>query len=408
MANKSVYDVLVERGFLAQTTHEDTIREKLSKPGVTFYTGFDPTADSLHVGHMITLMMMAHMQRAGHRPIALVGGGTAMIGDPSGRTDMRSMMSKDTIEHNAQRFKAQMQRFIDFTDDKAILVNNADWLTKFNYIDFIRDYGAHFSVNRMLTAECYRSRLERGLTFLEFNYMLLQGYDFLELFRRYNCDLQLGGDDQWSNILAGIDLIRRVEQKEAYGATVNLLLNSEGVKMGKTAKGAVWLDENKMSVFDFYQYWRNVGDSEVIKCLKLLTFVDMAEINEYAKLEGAELNQVKQRLAYEITAIVHGEEKAAKAQQQALDLFSGAGRSEDMPTIEVAVSSLPTSLLDVLSSAKVFASKSEARRMFQQNGVYLNDNSDLGIDYQLTEADFSNNEAIVRRGKKKFFRLQLI
>ncbi len=410
---KNVYDTLIERGFLAQTTHADTIKRKLGEEQVVFYTGFDPTADSLHVGHMIALMMMAHLQRAGHKPIALIGGGTAMIGDPSGRSDLRQMMTPETIAHNASRFQQQMSLIIDFADDPkapgngAILVNNADWLGKLDYLTFIRDIGVHFSVNRMLTAECYRQRLERGLTFLEFNYMLLQAYDYLQLFQNYNCTLQMGGDDQWSNVLAGVDLVRRVEQTEVYGATVNLLLNSEGKKMGKTAKGAVWLDENKLPVFDFYQYWRNIPDSDVINCLKLLTFVEMDEVNHYAELEGSAINEAKLRLAYEVTKIVHGEEKAKAAEQQAKELFSGAGRSEDMPTAEIAANDLPKQFLSILADNKFVPSRSEGRRLMLQGGIYLNNEVIKDLDYQLKTEDFTDNEVIVRRGKKNFYRLLL-
>lgn len=410
---QNVYDTLIERGFLAQTTHADIIRRKLGEEKVVFYTGFDPTADSLHVGHMIALMMMAHLQRAGHKPIALVGGGTAMIGDPSGRSDLRQMMTPETIAHNASCFQRQMSLIIDFADSSdqagngAILVNNADWLGNLDYLSFIRDIGVHFSVNRMLTAECYKQRLERGLTFLEFNYMLLQAYDYLQLFRNYGCTLQMGGDDQWSNVLAGVDLVRRVEQSEVYGATVKLLLNSEGGKMGKTAKGAVWLDENKMPVFDFYQYWRNLPDSDIINCLKLLTFVEMSEIEEYARLEGSDINQAKLRLAYEVTKIVHGQEKAQAAERQAKELFSGGGRSKDMPTAEINSQQLPQHLLSLMADHKFVPSRSEGRRLLQQGGIYLNNQVVTELDRQLTAKDFHEGEAIIRRGKKNFYRLLL-
>lgn len=399
---RNVFDILEERGYISQATHKDEIYELLSKPGVSFYIGFDPTADSLHVGHFVQMMVMSYMQKAGHRPIALMGGGTAMIGDPSGRSDMRQMMTIETIDHNVECFKKQMGKVVDFSDDKAIIVNNGDWLRNLNFMDFMRDIGPHFSVNKMLTAECYKQRLEKGLTFLEFTYMLMQSYDFYYLNKEYDCCLELGGDDQWSNIIGGVELIRRKEQKPAYGLTFTLLTNSEGKKMGKTAKGAVWLDPNKTSPFDFYQYWRNVDDADVIKCMKLLTFVSMDEINEYAKLTDAAINEAKKRLAYEVTKIVHGEEIADQVKKQTEDIFENGGRSDDMKTTEVTVG---TCLTDVLVDAGLFKSKGEAKRMIQQKGVYLNDVVVEDLFYNLTEADFKDGEAIVRKGKKVYHRL---
>ncbi len=334
---RNVIDILTERGYIAQSTDLEAVREMLAKPGVRFYIGFDPTADSLHVGHFIQMMILAHMQRAGHFPIALLGGGTGMIGDPSGRQDLRPVLDKETIQHNVDRFREQMSILVDFSPGKGLIVDNADWLTDLNYIEFLREVGSHFSVNRMLTAEAYKSRMEYGLTFIEFNYMLLQAYDFYRLYLDHDCKLQLGGNDQWSNIIAGVELIRRkTGNDDAQGLTTNLLLNSEGNKMGKTANGAVWLDEEKFPVYDFYQYWRNVDDADVIKCLKLLTFVPMDEINEYAKLEGEEINEAKKRLALEVTTIVHGREKAEAAERQAIEIFEKGGRSDDMETSEVS------------------------------------------------------------------------
>lgn len=399
---RNVFDILEERGYISQATHKDEIYELLSKPGVSFYIGFDPTADSLHVGHFVQMMVMSYMQKAGHRPIALMGGGTAMIGDPSGRSDMRQMMTIETIDHNVECFKKQMGKVVDFSDGKAIIVNNGDWLRKLNYMDFMRDIGPHFSVNKMLTAECYKQRLEKGLTFLEFTYMLMQSYDFYYLNKEYDCCLELGGDDQWSNIIGGVELIRRKEQKPAYGLTFTLLTNSEGKKMGKTAKGAVWLDPEKTSPFDFYQYWRNVDDADVIKCMKLLTFLPMEEINEYAKLTDAAINEAKKRLAFEVTKIVHGEEIANQVKKQTEDIFENGGRSDDMKTTEVSVG---TCLTDVLVDAGLFKSKGEAKRMIQQKGVYLNDVVVEDLFYNLSEADFTDGEAIVRKGKKVYHRL---
>lgn len=401
MAN--VFDTLKERGFIAQCTNEKELRELFDKERVTFYIGFDPTADSLHAGHFIALMAMAHMQRAGHRPICLVGGGTGTVGDPTGRTDMRKMLTDEDIEHNCECFKKQIARFIDFSDDKAIMVNNGDWLRKLNYIDLLRDVGACFTVNRMLAAECYKQRWEKGLTFLEFNYMVMQAYDFLELNRRYGCKLEMGGDDQWSNIIAGVELNRRKNNVAVYGLTNKLLTKSDGKKMGKTAGGALWLDAEKTSPYEFYQYWRNVDDADVEKCLSLLTFLPMEEVHRLSSLEGSAINEAKTVLAYEVTKIVHGEEEANKAKKAAEALFGGAGNNtQDMPTVAAETGK---KLLDVLTAGKVFASKSEGRRLIQQNGLSLNDAKVTDVDYILQASDFKDGEAIVKKGKKKYFKL---
>lgn len=400
MAN--VFDTLKERGFIAQCTNEKELRELFDKERVTFYIGFDPTADSLHAGHFIALMAMAHMQRAGHRPICLVGGGTGTVGDPTGRTDMRKMLTDEDIEHNCECFKKQIARFIDFSDGKAIMVNNGDWLRKLNYIDLLRDVGACFTVNRMLAAECYKQRWEKGLTFLEFNYMVMQAYDFLELNRRYGCKLEMGGDDQWSNIIAGVELNRRKNNVAVYGLTNKLLTKSDGKKMGKTAGGALWLDAEKTSPYEFYQYWRNVDDADVEKCLSLLTFLPMEEVHRLSSLEGSAINEAKTVLAYEVTKIVHGEEEANKARKAAEALFGGAGSTQDMPTVAAETGK---KLLDVLTAGKVFASKSEGRRLIQQNGLSLNDAKVTDVDYVLQESDFTDGEAIVKKGKKKYFKL---
>lgn len=400
MAN--VFDTLKERGFIAQCTNEKELRELFDKERVTFYIGFDPTADSLHAGHFIALMAMAHMQRAGHRPICLVGGGTGTVGDPTGRTDMRKMLTDEDIEHNCECFKKQIARFIDFSDGKAIMVNNGDWLRKLNYIDFLRDVGACFTVNRMLAAEAYKQRWEKGLTFLEFNYMVMQAYDFLELNRRYGCKLEMGGDDQWSNIIAGVELNRRKNNVAVYGLTNKLLTKSDGKKMGKTAGGALWLDAEKTSPYEFYQYWRNVDDADVEKCLSLLTFLPMEEVHRLSSLEGSAINEAKTVLAYEVTKIVHGEEEANKAKKAAEALFGGAGNTQDMPTVAAETGK---KLLDVLTAGKVFASKSEGRRLIQQNGLSLNDAKVTDVDYVLQESDFTDGEAIVKKGKKKYFKL---
>jgi len=404
---ENVFDILKERGFIAQTTHEEKIRDLLGKEKVTFYIGFDPTADSLHVGHLLQLIVMSHMQKAGHRPIALIGGGTAMVGDPSGRTDMRKMLTQEEIEYNGSCFQKQMNRLVDFSDGKALMVNNADWLLKLNYVSFLREIGVYFSVNRMLAAECFKSRLERGLSFIEFNYMLMQSYDFLKLYQDYGCIMQLGGDDQWSNILGGIDLIRRVENKEVYGMTFTLLTTSEGKKMGKTAKGAVWLDPNKTSPYDFYQYWRNVDDADVIKCLKLLTFLPMEQINEMATWKDARINEAKKILAYEVTRIVHGEEEAEKAKDAAEALFGKGGSTENMPTVSIAAAELEKGILilDLLTSTGVIPSKSEGRRLISQGGLTINNEKVENMDRVVTADDLKNGEIIVRRGKKSFHRI---
>lgn len=401
----SIFDVLKERGYIAQCTNEDEVRKMLANEKVTFYVGFDPTADSLHVGHFLGLMVMAHMQRAGHRPICLVGGGTGTVGDPSGRTDMRKMLTDEDIEYNCNRFKEQMARFIDFSDDKALIVNNGDWLRKLNYIELLRDVGPHFTVNRMLTAECYKNRMEKGLTFLEFNYMIMQSYDFLELHRRYNLKLEMGGDDQWSNIIGGVELTRRKTGDAVYGLTFTLLTKSDGKKMGKTAGGALWLDKEKTPVYDFYQYWRNVDDADVEKCLALLTFLPMEEVHRLGSLQDAAINEAKKVLAYEVTKLVHGQEEADKAQAAAEAVFGGSGSNENMPTIQLSAENEGQKLLDILVAGQVFESKGEGRRLIKQNGLSLNDAKVADPDYVLTDGDFTDGEAIVRKGKKKFYRL---
>ncbi|WP_297519666.1 tyrosine--tRNA ligase [uncultured Clostridium sp.] len=403
MAN--VLDTLQERGYIKQFTHEDETRELLEKEKVTFYIGFDPTADSLHVGHFIAMMFMSHMQKAGHRPIALIGGGTAMIGDPSGKTDMRTMMTKETIQHNVDSIKKQMEKFIDFTDDKAILVNNADWLLNQNYVEFIRDIGVHFSVNRMLSAECFKQRLEKGLSFLEFNYMLMQAFDFYELNRKYDCKLELGGDDQWSNMIAGVELIRKKSQKSASAMTCTLLTNSEGQKMGKTVGGALWLDPEKTAPYDFYQYWRNVGDADVDMCLRLITFVPMDEVKRLCALEGSAINEAKKVLAFEVTKLIHGEEEAKKAMEAAESVFGNGGSMDNIPTIEIDASAVGTELLGVLAENEVFKSKGEGRRLIQQGGVSVNDVK-LEDDKKVIEmSDFKDDMILIKRGKKKFYKL---
>ena len=403
----NVFDVLKERGLIAQTTHEDEIRELLGKEKVTFYIGFDPTADSLHVGHFLQMVVMRHMQMHGHRPIALVGGGTGHIGDPSGRTDMRQMMTADIINHNCECFKKQLSSVIDFSDGKAIMVNNADWLLKLNYVDFLRDIGSCFSVNKMLTAECFKQRLEKGLSFLEFNYMLMQSYDFLMLSREYDCKIELGGDDQWSNILGGIDLCRRKDQKQVYGMTFTLLTNSEGKKMGKTQSGALWLDPAKTSPYDFYQYWVNVDDADVIKCLKLLTFLPLEEIEKMAEYKDAEINKAKKVLAYEVTKLVHGEEEAEKAKAAADAVFGSGASSENMPTTEILSSEISNglSILDCMVKAGIIASKGEGRRLIQQGGVSLNGDKVTDANYVLAPSDFESGEAVIKKGKKVFHRI---
>jgi len=405
----NVYDVLKERGFIAQVTHEEKVREILGQGGVTFYIGFDPTADSLHVGHFLQLIVMSHMQRAGHRPIAILGGGTAMVGDPTGRTDMRKMLTQEEIMHNAEQFKKQMGKLIDFSDGKALMLNNADWLLSLNYVEFLRDIGVHFTVNRMLAAECFKTRYEKGLSFIEFNYMLMQSYDFLKLYRDYDCMLQLGGDDQWSNMLGGIDLIRRVEGEEVYGMTFELLTTSEGNKMGKTQKGAVWLDPLKTPPYEFYQYWRNVHDNDVIKCLKLLTFLPMEQINRLALLKDEKINEAKETLAYEVTKIVHGEDEAEKARQAAKALFAGGGSSDNVPSTEITAEELGEGMtvLDLLMRTGLVPSKGEGRRLIRQGGIYIDgervDDSELNI----TPGFFKNGELLIRKGKKAYNRVIL-
>ena len=402
----SVYDVLQERGFLKQLSHEEEIKELLEKEKVTFYIGFDPTADSLHVGHFIALMLMSHMQKAGHRPICLLGGGTGMVGDPSGKDDMRKMLTPEFIAHNIACFKKQMSRFIDFSEDKAIMVNNADWLMDLNYIQLLREVGVHFSVNRMLAAECFKKRLEKGMTFFEFNYMIMQGYDFWHLFKHHNCVMELGGDDQWSNMLAGVELIRRKEQKPAFCMTCKLLTTSDGRKMGKTEKGALWLDPEKTSPYDFYQYWRNVGDNDVENCLSLLTFLPMDEVRRLGALKDAEINTAKKVLAFEVTKLVHGEEEALKAQQAAEALFGGGGNMENVPTIEITEADKTAKIIDVLTAAKVFSSKREAREMVAQGGLYVQDNAVTDPEAFLSADMFDAEQSLlIRKGKKKYFRL---
>ena len=406
---RNVYDVLEERGFLKQCSHPEELRELLSKEKVTFYIGFDPTADSLHIGHYVALMTIAHMQRAGHKPIVLLGNGTAFIGDPSGKTDMRTMMSKETLAYNASCFKAQMGRLLDFSEGKAQIVYNGDWLYPLNFLDFMRDIGVYFSVNRMLTAECYKQRMEKGLTFFEMSYMLMQSYDFLELNRRYGCVLQMGGDDQWSNILNGADLIRRKEQKPAYALTTSLLTTSDGKKMGKTEKGAVWLDPNKCSVFDFYQYWRNVGDQDVEKCLSLLTFIPMDEVKRLGSLPGEQINEAKRTLAYTITAQVHGEEEAKKAQTAAESLFAGGSDQSNIPTYEISAEEIAQSGLrvtDLLVLAKLAVSKSDARRLIEGGGVFVGERKVESVNESVDPEEISGEGVILRKGKKGYCRIR--
>ena len=398
-----IYEELVARGLIAQVTNEEEIREMVNNGKATFYIGFDPTADSLHVGHFMALCLMKRLQMAGNKPIALIGGGTAHIGDPSGRTDMRSMMTKETIDHNCECFKKQMSRFIEFGEDKAIMVNNADWLLNLNYVELLREVGACFSVNRMLTAECYKQRMERGLSFLEFNYMIMQSYDFLELYRKYGCNMQFGGDDQWSNMLGGTELIRRKLGKDAHAMTITLLLNSEGKKMGKTQSGAVWLDPNKTTPFDFYQYWRNVADADVLKCIRMLTFLPLEEIDAMDKWEGAMLNKAKEILAYELTKLVHGEEEAEKAQASARAIFS-AGSSENMPSVSLTDADFTDGAIDILSmlvKAGLVASKGEARRAIEQGGVTADGEKVTDTKTTFTKDQITNG-VVLRRGKKSY------
>lgn len=402
----SVLDVLQERGFIKQMSHEAEIKELLEKEKITFYIGFDPTADSLHVGHFIALMMMSHMQKAGHRPIVLLGGGTGMVGDPSGKDEMRKMLTPEFIAHNIACFKKQMSRFIDFSEGKAIIANNADWLLNLNYVNLLREVGVHFSVNRMLTAECFKKRWEKGLTFFEFNYMIMQSYDFWKLHQDYGCVMELGGDDQWSNMLGGVELIRRKEQKPAYCMTCKLLTNSEGKKMGKTEKGALWLDPEKTSPYDFYQYWRNVNDSDVENCLALLTYLPMDEVHRLASLKDAAINEAKKVLAYEVTKLVHGEEEARKAQAATEALFGGGADLSNVPTIEITADEMSAKVIDVLTAAKVFSSKREARQMITQGGLTVKEevlkDPEASLSADMFDADKS---LLIRKGKKKYFRL---
>jgi len=401
----TIYDELVARGLIAQVTDEKEIKELINNGKATFYIGFDPTADSLHVGHFMALCLMKRLQMAGNKPIVLIGGGTAQIGDPSGRTDMRQMMTTETINHNVECFKKQMSRFIDFGEGKAIMVNNADWLMDLNYVDVLREVGAHFSVNRMLTAECYKQRMEKGLSFLEFNYMIMQSYDFYTLFQKYGCNMEFGGDDQWSNMLGGTELIRRKLGKDAYAMTINLLLNSEGKKMGKTQSGAVWLDPNKTTPFEFFQYWRNVSDADVLKCIRMLTFLPLEEIDKMESWEGAQLNDAKEILAFELTKLVHGEDEATKAKEASHALFAGGANNANMPTVTVTAEDFPDGDLDIISvlvKAGLCDSRGDGRRNIQQGGVSVADEKVTDISTKYTLNDFKGEGLIIRRGKKKF------
>ena len=406
-----LFEEFKDRGMIAQVTNEEAVRHLLNDEKATFYIGFDPTADSLHIGHFIQMKVMAHMQRAGHRPIAVFGGGTAKVGDPSGKNSMRRMMSQEEIDSNIEKFKVQMARFIDISDGKAIFVSNGDWLDDLNYIEFLRDIGPHFTVNRMLAAECYKARMETGLTFLEFNYMIMQSYDFYKLHNDYGCKLELGGDDQWSNIIGGVELVRRKTGDEVYGLTFNLLLNHEGKKMGKTEKGAVWLDPEKTSPYDFYQYWRNIDDADVIKCMKMLTFMDLDEIAEYEKLEGSEINRAKEKLAYEVTSIIHGKDEADKCADAAKSVFGGGGVSADMPTTELDVSMFvdgEISVIDMLTVSGLAPSKGEARRLIAQGGVVVNNEKVGSIDFKAVLSLFESEDGvIVKKGKKTYHRFVL-
>ena len=404
----TLYDELVARGLIAQVTDEEEIKDLINNGKATFYIGFDPTADSLHVGHFMALCLMKRLQMAGNKPIALIGGGTAMIGDPSGRTDMRQMMTPETIQHNCDCFKKQMSRFIDFSEGKALMVNNADWLMDLNYIDVLREVGAHFSVNRMLTAECYKQRMEKGLSFLEFNYMIMQSYDFYTLYQKYGCNMEFGGDDQWSNMLGGTELIRRKLGKDAYAMTINLLLNSEGKKMGKNQSGAVWLDPEKTSPFDFFQYWRNVADSDVLKCIRMLTFLPLEEIDAMESWEGAQLNQAKEILAFELTKLVHGEEEASKAREASHALFAGGGDSAHMPTVELSSADFADGDMDILSllvKTELAPSRSDARRAVEQGGVSVADEKVTDIKTAYNADSFGADGLVVKRGKKKFVKV---
>ncbi|MEE0957734.1 MAG: tyrosine--tRNA ligase [Ruminococcus sp.] len=405
-----VYEELVARGLIAQVTDEQEIRELVNSGKAVFYIGFDPTADSLHVGHFMALCLMKRLQMAGNKPIALIGGGTAMIGDPSGRTDMRQMMTTETIQHNVDCFKKQMSKFIDFSDDKAMLVNNADWLLDLNYVELLREVGACFSVNRMLTAECYKQRMERGLSFLEFNYMIMQSYDFYALYQRYGCNMQFGGDDQWSNMLGGTELIRRKLGKDAYAMTINLLLNSEGKKMGKTQSGAVWLSAEKTSPYDFYQYWRNVDDADVVKCLKMLTFLSLDEIDKLAQLEGSEINKAKEILAYELTKMIHGAEEADKAQEAARALFGSKTDTDNMPSTVLSDDDFTDGgimILELLSKCKLIPSNKEGRRLIQQGGISVDDEKVTDVQTMIDKAAFDKGYVVVKKGKKTFHKATL-
>ena len=406
----SVFDELKARGMIAQMTNEEKIRDLMENQKIKFYIGFDPTADSLHVGHFVQIMVMAHMQRAGHVPIALFGGGTGMIGDPSGKTDMRKMLTKETIQHNIDCFQKQMSKLVDFSDGKALMVNNADWLLNLNYIEFLREVGVHFSVNRMLAAECYKQRLERGLSFFELNYMIMQSYDFLVLSREYDCQLEFGGDDQWSNIIGGVELNRRMDGREVCGMTFNLLQTSDGRKMGKTEKGAVWLDPEKTSPYEFYQYWRNVDDADVINCMKMLTFIPLAEIAEYEKLEGSALNQAKEKLAFEVTKLIHGAEEAQKAQSAAKALFSSSADAEHMPTTVLKPEQFTDdaiTVIDILVAASLAKSKGEARRLIEQGGITVDDGRVTNLGAAVSKADFAKGHVLVKKGKKVFHKIVL-
>ena len=406
--SQNVYDILEERGFIAQCTHPEELRELLGKEKVKFYIGFDATADSLTVGHFLTIMAMTHMQRAGHIPVALMGGGTTMVGDPTGKSDMRKMMTKETIDHNVECFKTQIGRFLDTSEGKMIFRNNADWLLNLNYVEFLREVGVHFSVNRMLTAECYKQRMEKGLTFFEFNYMIMQSYDFLKLHNDEGVVLEMGGDDQWSNIIGGVELIRRKEQQPAYGLTFKLLTTSDGVKMGKTVKGALWLDPEKSSPYDFYQYWRNIEDAKVEECLGLLTFLPMDEVRKLGALEGAEINKAKEVLAYEVTKIVHGEEEAEKARKAAREVFAGSGISDDMPTFEYSKEAFAaTDVIQALVDTGLASTRSDGRRLIEGGGVLVNDVKITDVKRTLEESDLKDGSLILRKGKKKFIKIEV-
>ena len=404
--SQNVYDVLAERGFIAQCTHPEELRDLLGREKVKFYIGFDATADSLTAGHFLTIMAMIHMQRAGHIPVALMGGGTTMVGDPSGKSDMRQMMTKETIDHNVERFKEQIGRFLDNSEGKMIFANNADWLLNLNYVEFLREVGVHFSVNRMLTAECYKQRMEKGLTFFEFNYMIMQSYDFLKLNQLYDVCLQMGGDDQWSNIIGGVELIRRKEQKPAYGLTFTLLTTSEGIKMGKTVKGALWLDPEKTSPYEFYQYWRNIEDVKVEECLGLLTFLPMDEVRRLGALEGADINKAKEVLAFEITKIVHGEEEAIKAQNAAREVFAGSGMSDNMPTYEYTKEAFAAAdVIQALVDTGLAGTRSDGRRLIEGGGVLVNDEKVTDVKRTLSDNDLTDGALVLKKGKKKSIKI---